>query len=104
VKAPKNTTRCLSLEKASAWLVRNVLEVHAHINECQLACAPSSARWVALYTVNRVMEDVTSVFVELQGLTMLVSEHERRFETLRNSLTEKIGATRVFLSDMSYND
>jgi hypothetical protein len=50
------------------------------------------------------MEDVTLVFVALQRLTMLVSEPESRLEALRNSLRETIGATRVLLSDLSYND
>jgi hypothetical protein len=98
------TTRWLSLGKASAWLVRNVIEVHAHINEREPACASSSAWWVTLYAVNRVMEDVTPVFVALQGLTTLVSEQESRLEALRNSLRETIGATRIIFSDNPYND
>jgi hypothetical protein len=98
------TTRWLSRGKASAWLVRNVIEVHAHINEHQAACSPSPAWWVTLHAVNRVMEDVTPVFVALQGLTTLVSEQESRLEALLNSLRETIGATRVLLFDISYND
>jgi hypothetical protein len=98
------TTRWLSLGKASAWLVRNVIEVHAHINERQPACAPSPVWWVTLHAVNRALEDVTPVFVALLGLTTLVSEQENRLEALRNSLRETIGATRVLLSDISYND
>jgi hypothetical protein len=92
------TTRWLSLGKASAWLVRNVIAVHAHTNERQPACAPFSAWWATLY---RVMDDVTPVFVALQGFTTLVPDQESKLEALRNSLRETIGATRVTLSDMS---
>jgi hypothetical protein len=96
------TTRWLSLEKASAWLVQNVIEVHAHINAREPACASSSVWRVTLYAVNRVMEDVTPVFVALQGLMTLVSEQESRLEALRNSLRETIGATRTFFSENYY--
>jgi hypothetical protein len=51
-----------------------------------------------------VVEDVTPVFLALQGLSPLVSEQESRLEALRNSLRETIGAARVLLSDMSYDD
>jgi hypothetical protein len=77
------TTRYLSLGKVSARVVRNVIEVHAHISERQPACAPSPPLWARLDAVNTVMEDVAPVFLDLNGITTLVSDQKadsRRFE------------------------
>jgi hypothetical protein len=89
------TTRYLSLGNVSARVVRNVIEEHAHISERQPACAPSPQLWATLDAVNTVMEDVAPVFVDLNGITTLVSDQKgdsRRFEIRSGIQLERRGS------------
>jgi hypothetical protein len=50
------------------------------------------------------MEDVTPVFVALQGLMTIASEEEGELEAFRKSLRETTGATHVLLTDKYHAD
>ncbi|KAI8895523.1 hypothetical protein BC833DRAFT_567403 [Globomyces pollinis-pini] len=75
-------TRWISMASCSSWLTDNIVLIQQHLIEKNPSSTPTIIWWIFLFAVNALAKKAKSVFIELQGLSTLLSQQRAKLVNL----------------------
>jgi hypothetical protein len=84
-------TRWMSMIKVMSWFKKHRITVLAYLDEKLPPCRPSAAWWVLMMAVHSFAQEVSLVFMRLQGMTTLVSQQVAELSNLSHTFCRLVG-------------